>query len=95
MGPSHGISWETLSLFHHLNACRFLQPELMKFYFPGTGTLGYVVCPGLEPWIATSPVVPLGIYLHTNVKLPSLPPTTSPRVLSALAAHLCLSYQCG
>ena len=34
MGPSNGVSCEIDSFYHHLNPHRFLQPEVLKLYFP-------------------------------------------------------------
>ena len=81
--------WEFLLPLH---TPQVLQPEVWRLSFPM-----------LEPWVAWSvllPVVPL-VYLCKNVGLPawpavahlSSPPATLPWVLSALAAHLCPSYQ--
>ena len=47
MGPWNGLSWETSSFFCQCKPHRFLQLEV-RFDFPGTETLGCVVCCGMR-----------------------------------------------
>ena len=57
----NGLSRETGSFFCHPSPHWFLQPEVMRLYFPGTGTLTCLVWSGAG--IAVSPVVPL-VFTH-------------------------------
>ena len=104
MDLSNKLSCEAGYFSHQCNSHRFLQPEVLRLYFPVLETLYCVVC--------LAPQLLLPVYPYTNVQLPSppdaalpglvwqlqprqpSPPATSfPPVLSAPAAHLCPSYQ--
>ena len=87
--PLRGVSWESRSSFHCPNPHWFLQPEAMWIYFPGAGTLGWVVWS--EPGITWSWGIPPNFYPQcTNVGLTVLPPLrASPCVLvSTPPTHL-------
>ena len=55
VGPLRGVSWKSGSFFCCLNPHWFLQPEFMRIYLPGTGTLGCVLWPWAQ--IAHSQVI--------------------------------------
>ena len=62
--------------------------RVMRLYFPGAGTLGCMVCPGLG-------LLAPGFYLHVKVGPYGPSSTISLHVLSAPAAHLHPSYRSG
>ena len=41
VGSLRGTAWGSRSFFHWLNPHWFLQPEVVRTYLPGTGTLGW------------------------------------------------------
>ena len=57
--------WEFLLLPH-----RFLQPEVLRLYFPG-----------LEPWVVWSVSQSFLVYLHANVGPPSVPDATPSQIV--------------
>ena len=77
MGLSNEVSWEAGSFSCCCNPHRFFQSEVLRLYFPCTGTLGCMVC--------LTPQLFLLVYLHTNVRPPGPPATTLLRVLSTAA----------
>ena len=80
MVPSNGLSCETGSFSQCHNPHRFLQPEVLRLYFPCAGTLGCVIC--------LTPQLFLLVYLHTTVGPPSPPAAALPHILPAPAAPL-------
>ena len=47
-GSLRGNVWGSIIVFHQLNPCWFLQPEVVGTYLLGTGTLGWGACCGAE-----------------------------------------------
>ena len=73
LGPLNGLSQGTSSFFCCLNPHWFLQSEIRRLYFPGTGTLGYTVAQGWDCWL---PSYPSQFYPpHVIVGPPVLPAT--------------------
>ena len=68
--PSSELFTETESFSCLHNSHRFLQPEVLRLYFPHAGTLGCVVC--------LAPQLFFLVYPHVNVRLPGLPADASP-----------------
>ena len=85
MGLSNGLSWETGSFFPCYNPHRFLQPEVLRLYFPSAGTLSCMVCLApqlffpvfIHTWMWDCPVrQPLPGCVTSSPQLPvSAPPT--------------------
>ena len=94
VGLSNELSCEAGSFSHHCNPHRFLQPEILRLYFPA-----------LEPWVAWSVSLPscsswficMQIWncpvCQSPPQWPCPPATALMHILSASAAHLYPSYQ--
>ena len=74
---------ESGSFSCHHNPHKFLQPEVLRLYLPGTGTMGFMVC--------LAPQLFLLIYLHVNVGLPA---AASPAQSASHYLAMCSPFSC-
>ena len=78
MDLSNEFSCEAGSLSRHCHTHRFLQPEVLRLYFPA-----------LEPWVLWSVWLPScsSQFIHMNVGPPDLPAAVLPTSVCQLLPH--------